>query len=92
MNIFTAGRTSTFAAMPTESAIVIRIYCRKQSIAVKVFEGAECIETSVVNVPVTWSLAKKKRAGSFLRAINEAKLAEEGKIEFKNADDLINEL
>lgn len=50
----------------------------------------EIVEEEVI--PKQWSKGKKERARGLLEALREAKLAEEGKIQLKSLDDLINEL
>lgn len=50
----------------------------------------EIIEEDVV--PKHWSAKKKQQAKAFLEALQEAKLANEGKIQLKTAQSLLDEL
>jgi hypothetical protein len=72
--------------------ITIKIRNKK---AQKILEGLEEIKAIEIIrdvIPKHWSAKKKKQAADFLEAMNEAKLAEAGKIKLKTADSLINEL
>lgn len=50
----------------------------------------EIIEDDII--PKHWPAGKKQRAKDLLAALQEAKLANEGKIQLKTLDQLINEL
>ncbi len=66
----------------------------KNSRVLKVLEGLEEIKMiQIVNDPLlNLSGKKKKQAKSFLLALKQAKLAEQGKIKLKTLDELIDEL
>lgn len=66
----------------------------KDAKARKVLESLEKIKFIQIVTDPALNLTgkKKKQAKDFLSALREAKLAEEGKIELKTLDQLINEL
>ena len=66
----------------------------KNSKVLKVLEGLEEIKMiKILNDPLlNLSGKKKKQAKDFLAALNQAKLAEQGKIKLKTAESLIDEL
>jgi|GEM_PF-1854375 hypothetical protein len=43
-------------------------------------------------IPKNWPAKKKQQARNFLAALKQAKLAEQGKIKLKTADELITEM
>ena len=60
-----------------------------------IIEGLEAIKAIDIvddKIPAHWSPKKKKQTRDFLAALQEAKLAEQGKIELKTAESLLNEL
>ena len=71
--------------------ITIRIKDKK---ARKVIESLEEIKfIQIINDPLAdLTPKKKKQAKNFLSALQQAKLAEQGKIKLKTLDELINEL
>ena len=71
--------------------LTIEIKNRK---VLKLLEGLEEIKMiKILNDPLlNLSGKKKKQAKDFLAALNQAKLAEQGKIKLKTAESLIDEL
>ena len=74
-----------------DNIITIKI---KDSIAKKVIQSlAEIKFIQIVNDPTLGLTGKKKKqAKDFLSALQQAKLAEQGKLKLKPLDQLINEL
>ena len=66
----------------------------KNSKVLKLLQGLEDIKMiRIINDPLLrLSGKKKKQAKDFLAALNQAKLAEQGKIKLKTAQSLIDEL
>jgi hypothetical protein len=66
----------------------------KNSKVLQVLEGLEELKMiKIINDPLlNLSGKKKKQAKDFLAALNQAKLAEQGKIKLKTAQSLIDEL
>jgi hypothetical protein len=74
-----------------DNLLTIRIKDKK---ARKVIESLQEIKfIQIINDPLAGLTPKKKRqAKDFLSALQQAKLAEQGKIKLKTAESLINEL
>ena len=74
-----------------DNLITIRIKDKK---ARKVIESLQEIKfIQIINDPLAGLTPKKKKqAKNFLSALQQAKLAEQGKIKLKTAESLINEL
>lgn len=71
--------------------ITIRIKDKKARKVIQSLEDIKFIQ--IVNDPLLGLTGKKKRqAKDFLSALQQAKLAEQGKIKLKTLDQLINEL
>jgi hypothetical protein len=73
--------------------ITIKLRNKKARGLLKELEELKLIEIVEEDIiPKHWPEGKKKRAKEFLDALQEAKLANEGKIELKSAQSLIDEL
>jgi predicted flavoprotein YhiN len=73
--------------------ITIRLRNKKAKNLLKELEELKLIEIIKDDIiPKHWSAAKKQRAKDLLEALQEAKLDNEGKIQLKTAQSLIDEL
>ena len=75
------------------NTITIRLRNKKARALLEDLEDLKLIEIVEDGIiPKHWSAKKKQQARNFLAALKEAKLGNEGKIQLKTLDDLINEL
>ncbi len=74
-----------------EDVITIKITDKKAKKVIKSLEEINFIKV-ISNPGLGLTAKKKKQAKDFLAALQQAKLAEQGKIKLKTLDQLINEL
>ncbi len=74
-----------------EEILTIKITDKKARKVIKSLEEIKFIKV-VSNPNLGLTAKKKKQAKDFLAALQQAKLAEQGKIKLKTLDQLINEL
>ena len=72
--------------------ITIKLRSKKARALLEKLEDLKVIKIVEDKIPSHWSPKKKQQAKDFLAAFKEAKLAEEGRVQLKTAQSLLDEL